>query len=181
MNPRFSPFPILTTERLVLRKLDNTDKNEIFLIRSDQGMNRYIERPRLKTMHDAEEFIQKIHNNLDDELSIYWAIGLTGHPQLIGTICLWNFSDNHTAAEIGYELIPEYQGKGFLSEALRSVLDYGFNNISLKRIDAYTHKENKPSINLLQKNGFTPELNKTDPDQPFNIIFSLTQVNFKNT
>ena len=180
MNPGFSPFPILTTERLVLRRMADTDKNEIFFIRSDQEINKFIERPLLTHMEEATAFISKINKGIEEESHLYWITTLKGNPQPIGTICLWNFLVDHTVAELGYELIPAYQRQGLLQEAMLSVIHYGLFKISLKRIEAYTHKDNLRSIQLLEKNRFTRELNKTDQDHSSNIIFSITKPDSQN-
>jgi [ribosomal protein S5]-alanine N-acetyltransferase len=174
MNPGFSPFPILTTERLVLRKLADADKKEIFFIRSDQEINKYIDRPLLTHLDGAESFISKINEDVGEERCLYWSITLKDNPVLIGTICLWHFSADHTEAELGYELIPAYQGRGLLQEAMLSVIHYGFGNILLKRIEAYTHKDNLRSIRLLEKNGFIRESQRIDNDHSSNLIFSIT-------
>jgi ribosomal-protein-alanine N-acetyltransferase len=181
MKLGFSPFPFLTTERLALRKLEVTDRNEIFLIRSDLEINKFIERPRLTLLSEAEEFIRNIHRGIEEERCLYWAINRLGNPKLIGTICLWNFSNDYSQAELGYELIPAHQGQGFLQESMRAVIPYGFVNLSLNRMEAYTHKDNLRSIQLLVKNGFTQETDKLDVDHTSNIIFSIHQQDFQNT
>jgi RimJ/RimL family protein N-acetyltransferase len=86
---------------------------------------------------------------------IYWAVTLSNSPKLIGTVCLWNFNNKGTKAEIGYELHPDFQGKGIMQEAVKEVINYGFNRLKLSLISAYTHQDNSKSIMLLEKNGFT--------------------------
>ena len=116
-NKIFTPFPILKTDRLILRQLVNTDDNEIFALRSDENVNRYLGRQPSKSIEDAKSFIQTINENVKNNNSIYWAISLG--DKLIGTICLFEFSDDIAKAEIGYELLPSYQGKGHIA-ALRN-------------------------------------------------------------
>jgi ribosomal-protein-alanine N-acetyltransferase len=180
MNVNILPFPVLTTLRLTLRKLTDQDKNEIFALRSDPKVNRFIDRPKPADLNAAAEFIKKINKNIQEKLSLYWGISLKDHAELIGTICLWNFAENQTVAELGYELNPAYQGRGLMLEAVLCILYYGFENISLKRIEAFTHKENLKSIELLKKNGFEQEMNRIDEDHLSNIIFSITAAQFKN-
>ncbi|MBK7227389.1 MAG: GNAT family N-acetyltransferase, partial [Ignavibacteriales bacterium] len=78
--------------------------------------------------------------------------------RLIGSICLWNLSREENKAEIGYELLPDFQGKGIAQEAMLAVLDCGFNIMLLNKIEAYTHKENSSSIKLLEKFTFVRDL-----------------------
>ncbi len=170
----FSPFPTLTTERLILRQLKNSDDAAIFLLRSDNSVNKYIDRPKQININEANEFIKMINDGINNNKWTYWAICLKNIPELIGTICLWNFSDDKTTAEIGYELKPSFQGKGLMNEALRCIINYGFQTIRLKKIDAYTHKENIGSLKLLEKNNFKLEPNRIDQENANNIIYTLT-------
>lgn len=92
---------------------------------------------------------------------------------MIGSICLWNFSNNLKTAEVGYSLYPEFQNKGIMSEALKSVIDYGFNELKLDKIEAFTHSKNEPSKKLLEKNGLQINHNRKDENNSFNTIFEI--------
>ena len=150
----FKPFPVLKTERLTLRQLANTDDNEIFALRSNENVNKYLDRKRSKSIDDAKTFIQTINKNIQKNDSIYWAITLNDTDKLIGTICLFDFSDDNLKAEIGFELLPEFQGKGIMQEATSKVIDFGIQRIGLNLIEAYTHSENQSSTRLLEKFNF---------------------------
>jgi len=108
----------------------------------------------MQTLEDATAFIFKINNGIKNNQWIYWAITLKDNSDLIGTICLWNFSNGNTVADIGYELHPDFQGKGYMSEALKIVLKYASETLSLTKIEAHTHPENIASKNLLLNNDF---------------------------
>jgi RimJ/RimL family protein N-acetyltransferase len=150
----FTPFPVLKTERLTLRQLRSSDDKEIFALRSDDNVNKYLDRKRSKSIDDAKNFIQTINENIQRNNSIYWAITLNGTDKLIGTICLFNFSKDNLKAEIGYELLPDFQGKGIMQEATSKVIDFGIQHIGLNSIEAYTHSENQSSTTLLHKLNF---------------------------
>ena len=62
---------------------------------------------------------------------------------MIGSICLWNFSEDRKVAEIGYDLDPKYQRKGIMTESINAVLNFGFRKLSLEKIEAFTQKQNK--------------------------------------
>ena len=146
-NRNLKTFPILTTERLTLRQLSDSDVHEIFLLRSDTLINKYLERQPSKTLQDALEFIDKIKKN---SLS-YWAIAQKGNKKLVGTICLFDLSEELKKCEIGYELLTEYQGKGIMREAAKKIIEYSIQALGVKTIDAYTHKDNQSSTNLLKE------------------------------
>src|SRR6187549_8577 len=90
----FTPFPILTTERLTLRQLVSNDEHEIFTLRSDSEINKYLNRQISNTIDDARNFINKVNENINKSDSLYWAITLGDKNILIGTICLFGFDEN---------------------------------------------------------------------------------------
>ena len=150
----FKPFPVLKTARLTLRQLVSSDVNEIFALRSNENVNKYLDRKPSKSIDDAKIFIQAINKNIQSNNSIYWAITLNGTDKLVGTICLFDFSDDNLKAEIGYELLPDFQGKGIMQEAISKVIDFGIQHIGLNSIEAHTHSENQSSTRLLEKFNF---------------------------
>ena len=166
----FKPFPILRTGKLTLRQLVSSDDNEIFALRSNENVNKYLDRKPSKSIDDAKAFIQTINENIQSNNSIYWAITLNGINKLIGTICLFDFSTDNSKAEIGYELLPEFQGKGIMQEAISKVVDFGIQHIGLNLIEAYTHSENQSSTRLLEKFNFK----KHSVDGNNLMIFKLT-------
>ncbi len=149
-EPAFTSFPVLTSERLILRQLIPQDDAALFSLRADDEVNRYIGRLKQTDIKEARTFIQEARQG--DWL--YWAICTKESNSPIGTICLWNFSEDTTSAELGYELMPKFQGHGYMSEAVKAVLDYGFSTLGLQSLYAYTHIENKPSRRVLEKNNF---------------------------
>ena len=171
----FTPFPKLTTERLILRQLKAEDAAEIFALRSDERVNKYLDRPKAIAIEDAIAFIKKINTSIANDESIYWAITLKNSDKLIGTICLWNISRENSRAETGYEMHPDFQGKGFMQEALSKVLEYGFETMKLETIDAYTHPDNNKSTKLLEKNNFSRNAQLEKEHSSKEVIFSLSK------
>ena len=160
------PFPILATERLILRQLVINDEQEIFILRSDKEVNKYLDRQVSNTIDEARNFINKINENINKNDSLYWAITLGDRNLLVGTICLFSFSDEDGKCEIGYELLTNFQGKGIMKEAAEKVIDYAFNTIKVQKIEAIFHRDNQRSISLLEKLLFTNsnEADKTNPE-----------------
>ena len=177
MNSR--PFPEIKTERLFLRKIEELDCDIILFLRSDETVTQFIERPenrKTKNKTDACKFIKEINEAFDENKSVSWGITLKNNSKIIGTICLWNFSENKKTAEVGYELIPEFQNLGIMNEALNSIIDFGFNKLNLDKIEAFTHNKNENSKKLLEKNDFVFMANRKDLENDSNIIFEL--INF---
>ncbi|HUR66916.1 MAG TPA: GNAT family N-acetyltransferase [Chitinophagaceae bacterium] len=167
--------PELTTERLVLRKLKDTDDTAIFSFRSNDEVLKYIGRPKQTAIEEAQAFIQKIKTNVAKGQSYYWGIALKDKPELIGTICLWNLSDDRKTAELGYELHPDFQGNGYMQEAIQAVSDFAFQKAGFSLLEAFTHHDNQASAKLLRKKGFVLNPERKDPDYEHNIIFELNR------
>jgi ribosomal-protein-alanine N-acetyltransferase len=149
-------LPILTTERLILRSLTLEDAPEILRIRSDDKVNKYLDRPKATSIEDALVFIRKI---LAANESFYWAISLKDNNTLIGAVCLWNINIEKKSGEIGYELHPDYQGKGIMQEAITAVIKYGFETAGFDVIAALSSADNEKSIQLLERNNFVKDTN----------------------
>ncbi len=151
---KFTPFPDISTERLSLRQLKIEDEIEIFMLRSDKRILKYLDLPITKSIDDARKFIEKINNGIFNNEWMYWGITIKSESKLIGTICLWNISKETFKADIGFVLHPDFQGIGIMQEALVKVVKYGFEIMELNCIDAEVDPKNLKSINLLEKNKF---------------------------
>ena len=153
----FHPFPQLTTERLLLRKITDEDANDLFILRSDKNIMKYIDRPLAQTTEDALQLIKKIHDSLTTNDGITWGISLKNDQKLIGTIGYWRIVKEHFRAEIGYLISLEQQGKGLMQEAISEILRFGFEEMKLHSVEANVNPENAASIKLLERNNFARE------------------------
>ena len=149
----FPPFPVLKTTRFVLRKLTQNDEAEIFILRSDEDVLKYLDIPKAESLDDARKFIDKIIS-VNNNGWVYWAISFKNEPKLLGTICLWNVSRDESKADIGFTLLPDFQGKGIMQEVIPVVLEYGFREMKLGKIYGEVSPGNIKSIKLLEKFGF---------------------------
>ena len=147
-------FPILTTERLLLRCIEPNDALALQKLRSNKSVNQFLDRPKSTTIDKTQQFIKNILLGIENQQSFYWVIVLKETNTLIGTICYWNLKHDVNQAEIGYELHPKFQRKGMMQEALAKVLEYGWNEMQLETITAFTRFDNLKSISLLEKFNF---------------------------
>lgn len=179
----FNPFPILTTNRLVLRQITHKDADALFSLRADETVMQYIDKPKAATIADAIELIEKIMDALTFNEGITWAICQAEDLTMIGTIGFWRFRKEHYRAEIGYLLQPAFHGKGIMYEAMQAIITFGFESLKLHSIEAIVNPENESSIGILQKNGFIREAYFKE-DYYYNGIFldsavySLLESNF---
>lgn len=158
----FSPFPVLETERLVLRNLHPDDKEQVFAIRGNATTMQYIPRPIARTVDDAMGVIEMITGFTAGNERINWAITERGNDKLVGIIGYVNFKPESHRAEVGYVLHHEYLRKGIAQEALKAVLGYGFDTIQLHSIEAIINTQNEASIKLVEKLGFAREAHFRD-------------------
>lgn len=169
----FTPFPILTTERLILRQLENADDEDIFSHRSDDRVNKYLEDYRHSSIAQTQAFIERIQQGVLQNKNIFWVITLHHTNKFIGTICIWNILTKENKAEIGYTLDPKFHNMGYMSEALATVIEYGFQTMKLKIIEAFTHEDNKASIRILTKNNFMPDFSLDFTNKKNRVGFTL--------
>jgi ribosomal-protein-alanine N-acetyltransferase len=165
-------YPTLNTDRLTLRQLTIDDQQDIFALRSDPEINRFLERAPAKTIEDAGIFINQINSSIEKGDAYYWAISFTDSQKLVGTNCLFDLSCENRTCEIGYELMPTFQGQGIMKEAMAVVIDFVFNTIHFNQILASTHHENLASANLLTGLNFLPSTEMVHENPAVN-IFSL--------
>lgn len=153
----FAPFPIIKTDKLLLRQVNKSDVNEVFFLRSDQRVLKFLDRVPAKSTDEALIFIEEINDLEKNNEAVTWAITLKEDTKLIGTISFWNIQKEHYRAEIGYVLHPDFYGKGIMQEAMTEVIKFGFQVMKLHSIEANTNPDNKASIKLLERNKFIRE------------------------
>ena len=173
-------FPEIETERLLLRRLQQSDWKMISYLRSDKTVNEFVMRPRAESKEKALDFITKINDGIENRSLYYWAITEKNQKGMIGSICLWNFSKDKKTAEVGYDLSPKFQGRGIMNESLKSIMTFGFDSLNLETIEAFTHRLNGSSKKLLEKNGFKVVLEKKDEHNADNIIYEIKKAAANN-
>ncbi|MET3698708.1 ribosomal-protein-alanine N-acetyltransferase [Bacillus oleivorans] len=150
-------YPPLETKRLYLRELNLEDTPFIFKLYSDETVCKYLYDADLFTTYkEAENFIIW---NLDCEGKNHnrWGIMRKADHSMLGTIGFHSWDRVNHIAEIGYDLLSEYWGKGYMTEALEGVIKNGFKIMKLNRIHAYVALNNQRSIQLLEKLHFKKE------------------------
>lgn len=150
-------FPILETERLILREIRKDDAEGIFSCFSNDDVTRYYGQDNLNHLEQAEGLIDFFSKSYNEKRGIRWGIERRGTRGIIGTIGFNVWLPKHKRAEIGYEIHPDYWRKGYASEAVSKVIFYGFEVMELTRIGAVVFKENEASSNLLAQSGFQQE------------------------
>lgn len=155
MQPlNLKPFPKLITPRLILRKMKLKDGQALLPILQDTENRRFLDVAPINNNEDVRAYIKKRNDGVNRDEWIFWIIISRETKQVIGTICLWNFSAEENKADIGYELSTSFQGRGFMTEAVEKVVQYGFEILKLQSIVGETHSEHLASTRLLERNNF---------------------------
>jgi ribosomal-protein-alanine N-acetyltransferase len=159
IDAAFTQFPRLTTERLVLRRIQIEDAPALFSIYSDEESMRYYGNKPHQTLIDTEALIRKLQTLYASRRSIRWGVVFKDNDTLIGTCSLHHFDEGYHCVQTGYELNRAHWGKGIMTEAMVTVLNFGFTDLGVHRIEAIIDIDNERSSKLLLKLGFTYEGN----------------------
>jgi [ribosomal protein S5]-alanine N-acetyltransferase len=149
--------PNLSTSRLQLRLIQPSDAEFILQGLSDRRVTAYYA-VHFDTLEEVvQEQMTFYRELLENGTGAWWAFSLKEDDKLIGACGLNNLEAAHQKAEIGFWLLPEYWGKGYIPEAAAAVVKYGFEQLDLNRIEAVVEGGNEQSGKVLQKLGFTYE------------------------
>jgi len=181
----FKKFPVLKTRNLTLRKISLNDTNNVFSIFANPETVRYFGKHPFTELSQAKERIIQSITAFRNKEGIRWAITLNTSNELIGSAGIWRIERSHFRGELGYELSPDYWGKGIMKEALSEIVKFGFEQIKIHSIEANTDPENIASRKLLESLGFKQEGLLRESfyfDGKFydNVIYSLVNFNHSN-
>jgi ribosomal-protein-alanine N-acetyltransferase len=112
---------------------------------------------RISRNTQAEDLIKNWNDRFHNSQGIRWGITHKNEDRIIGTCGFHNYSKEHYKTEIGYELAPEYWRQGIMTEVLRAVIKYGFEQLKLNRLEAFIDPDNISSRKLLEKSGLSEE------------------------
>lgn len=154
---RTNNFPLIETDRLILREVSKDDADDLLIYLSDKEVMKYMGLEPFNSVEDALDEIAWYKSIFEKGTGMRWGISLKGQDKVIGSCGFLNRATQHYRAEIGYELSKEHWGKGIASEAIESVISYGFKELNLHRIEALIEPLNLPSQKVLERKGFIRE------------------------
>lgn len=150
-------FPVLETERLLLRKVTADDAASMLSYLSDQHVTQHMGLAPFQTIADALDEIAWYESIVTEGTGIRWGITLKEEGQVIGSCGFLNRVAKHRRMEIGTELSRDYWHQGIASEALQAVIRYVFNNLEVQRMEALIEPANLASQKLFERHGFMKE------------------------
>ncbi|MEB2298311.1 GNAT family N-acetyltransferase [Lysinibacillus xylanilyticus] len=143
--------PVLKTARLTLRPISLNDLEAMFNYTSSENVARYVTWDPHKSLDETKVFVELVLNGYKQGNHLLW--GIEYEQKLIGTIDFVSVNDQHKCAEIGYVLSEEYWNQGITTEAVKKLIDYGFNELKMVRIQARCFKDNIGSQKVMEKSG----------------------------
>ncbi len=152
-------FPVLETERLLLRELQPQDAPDAFQFYTDKEVMRFFDAPMTRLGEVQQSFVEH-RRHFEENAAIRWGITLRGKGKVIGT-CGYsrdsNGPDTCWYATLSYVLAMPYWNKGIMTEALAAIIQFGFDHYQLHRLEAHIALPNLASQRVLQKLGFHEE------------------------
>ena len=149
----FANMPILETERFTLRKMSLDDTDDMFEYSSNAEVTKYLSWSPHKEKQYTFEYLTYLQDRYKTGDFYDWAIICKDTGKMIGTCGFTCFDFPNDSAEIGYVINPDYQGKGIATEVSGRVIRFGFENLSLERIECKFMTENQASLRVMEKNG----------------------------
>lgn len=149
-------LPIFKTERLILRDICPNDAFDMFEYSCSPLVGPMAGWEPHRTIYETSAVINIFIESKNRGEPGVFAIVDRKLNKMIGTIELYNYKPNFKA-ELGYALNPAYWGKGIIVEAANCLLEWGFNDLNLKRIEVAAFLENHQSQRVCEKLGFQKE------------------------
>jgi len=149
-------FPVLHSDRLDFTQMRAIHASDILYIYGEKKLAEFENIKILINEQEALEFIDRFQIRFNEKKGIRWAISIKGEKQVIGTIGFKGYIPLHKAF-VGYEIHPDFGGKGYATEALATAVKYAFDSLDLQRIEAEVMPGNLASERVLAKNGFKRE------------------------
>ena len=160
--PPYDIFPIISGDRISLRQILTADIEDLIEIS-------FYDAVQATTFEQAAEMQSKINLDYIEGNSIHWGIADNLTNKIIGTCGYYRGLDKGEG-ELGCVLLPQYRGQGFMTSAMLLAIDFGINNIGLKRVWAITTKQNKKAVKLLEQLNFSKIADLDDNEIEFELI-----------
>jgi [ribosomal protein S5]-alanine N-acetyltransferase len=154
--PSFSDVR-LATARLDLRPLEAADTDAVFAMRSDPVVQRYGSHPAWTDRQKAVDYIERNIRVMAAGTDAQFAIVRRADAAVVGTCTLYQLDEQCRLAQVGYALLTSEWGQGYAAEAVTTMLDWGFGQLDLNRVEADVDPRNAPSIRAMERLGFTLE------------------------
>ena len=149
-------FPELETERTRLRQFTDDDLHDVFAGLSHPEVIKYYG-VSFDSAESTKEQLKWFRDLEENETGIWWAVCAKSDGAFLGAGGLCEMSKEHRKAEIGFWLLPDYWGRGLMTEVMPAILEYSFGTLDLHRIEGFVESENKNCKRAMSKLNFNLE------------------------
>jgi ribosomal-protein-alanine N-acetyltransferase len=150
-------FHSLEGENIYFKSLSTYDAQEIHNYASDEEVSRFIGWRLMNTLNETSEYIETMLKRESAGTHLYASIVLKSTQEIIGTAMIFNFDQEAKKAEIGYVFHRDHWGKGYGTECVALISNFGFESLNLHKLHASVVDVNIGSARILEKNGYELE------------------------
>jgi [ribosomal protein S5]-alanine N-acetyltransferase len=147
----FSDLPILETNRTILRKVKKEDETDMFSYCSDENVSKHTTWYKHNAIEDTRIFINRILEEYRNHQAAPWGIEDKETGKFIGTSGFVSWNTVHSRAEIAYAISKEFWNRGYMTEIVRRIIEFGFEDMGLVRIEARCLLDNIGSACVMEK------------------------------
>ena len=181
----FSNLPRFETRRLLLRRIESVDCEDMFEYSADSDVTRYLTWQPHANINETKEYISTIQKRYESGKFFDWGMVYKANGRFVGTCGFTSINLVKNTCEVGYVLSKRYWGRGLVPEALECVMEFAFDYFGFDKVEARFLDGNANSRKVMQKVGMTYE--KID----YNILhirgeyktvhtYSITKTDFEN-
>lgn len=153
----FSHFPTLDTDRLHLREMTPADVSALLKHLGNPEVVKYIDMQPIKTPEQAAEWLKLMGDYFSARDGLRWGVVLKQGDVFIGSAGIRGWNREARFAEIAFDLMEAYWGQGYATEVAQALIEFGFGQMNLNRIEADVLGGKESSTHVLEKLGFTRE------------------------
>lgn len=157
LDEAFARFPVLETERLLLRELREEDGPAIYDVFRDPVVTRYYGFSHLTRPEQGLALVRDRLREWTERTAIRWGLELRETGALVGTVGYLGIDAKNAFCELGYDLHRDHWGRGLSTEAVRAILPFAFETLGMNRVEALSDPRNVASRRLLERLGFREE------------------------
>ena len=184
----YSETKILETERLILRKIKESDAEEAFKNwTNDPKTARYVMWDPHGNVEVTKELFKMWEEEYKEPYTYKWVVYVKKIDTIIGTIDVVHKNLRDKTCEIGYCYGSKYWNNGYGTEALKAVLEFLFNEVGFELIEIHYQEENIASGRVMQKAGLKYEttlrsrlIDKETGNRANLVVYSLTKEEFNS-
>lgn len=147
----FANTDVIVTERLILRKIRVSDAKDMYEYACDDSVVKYLTWGPHPDVAYTKRYLATVERAYKNNTYFDWAIVLKANRKMIGTCGFTSFNYDTSTCEIGYVLNPRYRGYGLMPEAVNAVIEFAFDKIGAKYVEARFMKGNDASLRVMEK------------------------------